>query len=138
MSPNRESLIYPHLSNTIASIHFERNELNKAQAKQEEVLAIRRGLLHKDDLELATSYQNLGNLAGAQADQGKCIEYMTIAMNAWKKQPGKTALSLGIGELAIGRAQFNKSNYLSAETHFMAAELVFDREEGGNGFFTSG
>jgi tetratricopeptide (TPR) repeat protein len=130
MCTDKTTLVYAHLCNSAAVIFFEMNELKKCQEMNDIAYSIRSKLLPENDLDLANCYHNLGQLAGSRGDYDASMAYLAKAEKARISAGEEAIISLGLGHLIYGRAQFNKMEYQGATERYGLAEKIFARTLG--------
>ena len=123
--PDKESALYAHLLNSAAVIYFERNELKLCQNCNDESLRIREKVLAPDDLDLMTSYYNLGNLASAQGRYDKALEYFAKTEPIHIEAGEEAVVSLGMVHMMTGRVHFLRKDYAAASERYDMAEEIF-------------
>lgn len=125
---DKSSLLYSHLLNALGSSYVEVNKLKKGRAVFDEALKIRVRKLDEDDLQLASTYANIGNIDTSQGNFDEAQESFEKAARIRQARGEEQDLNVGLAFLQLGRNWFLRSRdetyhaikmYDKAETCFM-------------------
>lgn len=127
---DKSSLIYSDLRSTAGSRFYDWNRLADCRKAWEDSLKIRRELLSHDSHDMAAIYNNLGNLELASGNTDQSTEYFNRAIQIYESGGDKTATSLGITYLCIGRVNLLRRNLKEALRWTNKTEALFIRTIG--------
>lgn len=128
--PDKESALYAYLCNSAAVTYFELNDLKPCLEFNEKGLQIREIILAPDDLDLLSSYHNLGNLASAQGRYDDALEYFAKTENVPVQAGPEAVESLGLTHMMTGRVFFLRKQYTEALERYDMAEENFKLSPG--------
>lgn len=127
MCPDKESLLYAHFCNSGFVILFELNDLKGCREKVKAAEEIRCKLLPENDLDLAATWNNLGQLESSEGRQEQAMAYLLKSESNRIQAGEEAALSLGLGHLIYGRCLFLQKNYTAARGRYDSAEAIFTK-----------
>jgi tetratricopeptide (TPR) repeat protein len=122
-SDSKETLLYSHLINTIGSAYYETNQLKKCRSNMEAALDLRQRLLPENDLQVAISLANLGNVETAEGNYDEAL--LVLGEAARIRELHKEPLMLGLTFLQIGRVWFLRNEFDHARQMYSQADACF-------------
>lgn len=125
-SESKETLLYSHLINTIGSAWFDLNHLKKCRSNFEAARDLREKLLPENDLQVAVSLANLGNVETAEGAYDEAQLLLEAA--AQIREPQKEPLMLGLTFLQIGRVWFLRNEFDMARQFYSQADACFAKQ----------
>jgi len=120
-------MLYAQLLNISGSRYYDRNQLSDCRTVWEEVLKIRLEKLPHDSTRIAAIYNNLGNLETASGNLQESQTYFNRASLIWSAGGDKTAHSLALTYLCMGRMHMLRGALQEAERMNRTAETLFVR-----------
>jgi tetratricopeptide (TPR) repeat protein len=122
-SESKETLLYSHLINTIGAAYFESNNLKKCRIHFENARDLRERLLPENDLQVAVSLANLGNVETAEGlyDEAQILLEEAARIRELQKEP----LMLGLSFLQLGRVWFLRNEFDHARQMYSKADACF-------------
>lgn len=115
----QNSLHYAHLCNTVAAILFEQNNLWGSEKMLRDVMAIRTGVLDKDDPRIADSHMNFGQVYSARGNFDAAEkEYEQAGIIALRSKTQQLPNIAGRDLMVKGRTQLVRGNLAEARTLF--------------------
>lgn len=125
-SEDKNTLLYSHLINTIGSAYFELNHLKKCRSNFESARDLREELLPENDLQVAVSLANLGNVETAEGSYDEAQVLLEEAARI--REPQKEPLMLGLTFLQLGRVWFLRNEFDHARQMFSKADACFAKQ----------
>ncbi|CAD6586563.1 MAG: hypothetical protein ASARMPRED_002760 [Alectoria sarmentosa] len=106
------------------------NDLKPCRDFNEKSLQIREAVLAPDDLDLVSSYHNLGGIASAQDRYDEALELLTKTEEIRVKAGAETVVSLGLTHMIVGRVHFLRKQYSAASERYDMAENTIESSPG--------
>lgn len=122
-SESKDSLLFSHLLNTIGAAYYELNNLKKCRTNLENARDIREKLLPENDLQVAISLANLGNVETAEGlyDEAQILLEEAARIRELKQEN----IMLGLTFLQIGRVYFLRNEFDHSRQFFSKADACF-------------
>ena len=123
---SKDTLLYSHLANTIGCAFYEINNLKKSRINFETARELREKHLPENDLRVAVSLANLGNVETAEGNYDEAQILFEEAARI--REPQKQPLTLGLTFLQLGRLWFLRNEFDQARRMYSSADACFAKQ----------
>lgn len=135
--PDKDSLIYSHLQNTLGSCAFELNDLDTAREGYESALFIRRRKLDKADEDLLCTLNNYANLQNGSGHPEEALE-LYAEVQAFREEMGEdTLVSLALTYCGTGQALVQLRRYEEAKYFYDKSFKIVKEKYGPKGHYVA-